>query len=127
MLAFAAVHGEFHRVAVGAVKSLVAVKKGLDKVFAGLQIVKIPDGVAERVRVGDDYRLAGLPLVDVDAKDNLRFVGEADLIARFARRVAGEEEKESTVERCGAALFWKRNGELWSRCLRGGDLRSEER
>ena len=53
MLAFAAIHGEFHGVAVGAAKSFVSVEKCLDEVFAAFEVVEISNGIAEGACVGD--------------------------------------------------------------------------
>ena len=86
--------------------------------------MEISDGISEGVCVCDGYRLAGLPFVNVDAEDDLRFIGDADLIARLAGRVGGKEKKKPAVEGSGAFFLCKRDGEF--RGLRRGDLRSEK-
>src|SRR2546430_599969 len=86
--------------------------------------MEISNGVAEGACVGDRDQLAGLPLVDVDAEYNLRFVRDADLVARLARGVGGEEKKEPAIEGSGAFFLCKGDGEF--RRLRRGDLRGEK-
>lgn len=110
--------------AVGAMERFVAVEKSLDEVFAGFEVTEISNGIAEGISIAHEYLLTRLPVSDVDAEDDLRFVGQANLIAWLAGRVAGEEQKEPAVEGLGAFSLCKGDGEFGR--LRRGDLHGEE-
>src|SRR5256885_15717238 len=86
--------------------------------------MEIPNGIAEGISIDHEYLLTGLPVPDVDAGNDLRFVRDADLVARLARGVGGEEKKEPAIEGSGAFFSCKGDGEF--RRLRRGDLRSEK-
>ena len=91
MLAFALVHVELDGVAVGAVKSFVAIEDDLHEIIAGWNVVEMANGITEG-RVVDGDGLARLELVDVEAEDHLRLGREVDLHARLGAGVVGEEE-----------------------------------
>ena len=114
MLTFAAVHRELNGVTVGAMEGFVAVKDGLNIVFACGNIAKVANGIAERVIVRYHDRLTRSERIHVDAEKNLRLYREINLHAGFLRRVGGEQNEDSAVEWLRATLFGKRDGELWS-------------
>ena len=89
--------------------------------------MEIADGITEGGVVDGDG-LAGLKLIDVDAEDHLRVRREPDLHARLCAGVVGEEQQETAVERLGAALFRKGDGELrsrWRRRFSGKEFRND--
>src|SRR5258706_5792568 len=86
--------------------------------------MEISNGIAEGISIDHEHLLARLPVPDVDAEDDLRFIGEADLVARLARGVGGKEKKEPAIEGSGAFFLCRGDGEL--RRLRRGDLRGKE-
>ena len=126
MLAFAAVHGEFYRVTVGALKGFVTMEERLNVIVAGGKVAEIACGIAVGIVVGDDSRLAGSERIDVSAEDQLRFDGEIDLHAWLFGRIGGQEDKETPVEGLGAALFGEGDLELWS-CGSGVNGQSSEK
>src|SRR5579871_721390 len=87
-------------------KSFIAMEKRLDVIFAGLQIVEITHRIAEGVCISDGDGVAGFHLVDVDTKNNLRFIGKANLIARLVGGIGGEEQQKAAVE--GRCVPWEK-------------------
>ncbi len=112
MLAFAAVHREINGVTIGAMEGFIAVEHGLNIVFAGRNISEMPRGITISVIVRNHDRLARSECIHVDAEKNLRLDREINLHTRFLRRVGGEQNEDSAVERLCAALFGERDGEL---------------
>src|SRR5580698_8741398 len=112
MLAFAAVHGELHRVPVGSMESFIAVQNTLNVVFARRQIPKMTDWVAESVVIRNNDRLAGRQPIHVDAEKDLRLDGKIDLHARFLRWISREQNEDAPIKRLRAAVIGERNGEL---------------
>src|SRR6266481_3861289 len=86
--------------------------------------MQISNGIAKGISIDHEHLLTGLPAPDVDAENDLRFIGDADLVARLAGGVGGKEKKEPAVEGSGALFLCKRDGEF--RRLRRSDLRGEE-
>ena len=83
MLSLTAVHWELNGVTAGAMEILVAVEYCLNIVFAGRNISKVANGIAERIIVRYDDWLSGGECIHVNAEKNLRLDGEINLHARF--------------------------------------------
>jgi hypothetical protein len=92
LLAFAAIHGKFDGVAVGAMEGLVLMEQGLDMILAGLDLIQTAHGITKGIG-SDGARGAGFPILDVDAKDELRVEPVGDLEARFDGGIRGEQQQ----------------------------------
>ena len=93
MLTFTAVHGEFDRVAVGAMEGLVSVQDDLHVVFPRLNIAQIAHRVPKR-RFAEHDRLARMHRIHIHPKHHLRLRGIIDLEARLGGWV-GERTRSS--------------------------------
>ncbi len=117
VLALALVHVQLHRFSVGAVEGFVAVEHGLDRVLASGNLPEAADGVAPGARVHHG-RLTRPPAVHRQAEDDLRAHRVVDLVARLVRGVSREQQQQPSVQRLGADLPGKADGE---RLGAGGD------
>ena len=114
VLPFAAIHRQFHGVAIGAVEGFVAMQHGLHVILSGRHVAKTADGIARGGIVHDDG-LAGLHAIDVHAEDHLGADGVVDLHARFGGRIGRKKKKDAPVERLLAAALWERKPKNWGR------------
>ena len=124
VLAFAAIHGQLHGVAVGAVESLVAMQHGLHVILSRRHVAQTADGIA----VGGiihHYGLARLHAVNVHAEHHLGADGVVDLHARLGGRVSSKEEGRCVrraLSRCG--FLGKETEKLGpAACERGAETR----
>ena len=104
--------------AVGAVKSFVAMEDGLNVILTGLEVCEALDGIAEH-GVVDQCGLAGTERIDSAAEDDLRGRRVVDLHTRFFGRISGEDEQNASIERRSAARGWEADFE--TRGGEGGD------
>ena len=96
MLTFTPVHGEFDRVAVGAMEGLVTVQDDLHVVFPRRNVAQIANRVPKR-RFADHNRLAGTHRIHIHPKHHLGLRGIVDLEARLGGRVGRENQKQPAV------------------------------
>src|SRR5208337_1808271 len=110
VLAFAPIHRKLDRVAIGAMKGLVAVQDGLNVIFPGRNVPQIANWITEGGLVNDD-RLAGAHRFHIHPEHHLSTGRFADLHAGFRGRVIGEKKKQAAVDGLLAASFRERDGE----------------
>ena len=96
VLTLAAVHRQFHGMAVGAVEGLVLVEDGLHEIRAFRNRGETLQRVPEDGRVERDLA-ARTPHVHVDPEDLLRLEPDADLFARLLRSVLRDDQEKAPV------------------------------
>ena len=95
VLAFALIHGQLERAAVGAMERLVDVEHRLDGILARRDAVERLARIAECGAVDGD----GAGAVHVRAEHLLGFETFADLVARLALGVGGDDQDHVAVHR----------------------------
>jgi len=107
LLAFPPVRRELDRVAIGAMKGFVDIEDGLDIVVAGRKLIQGDERVAESGGIDDGWR-PRFPRVYIETeKLGARGFFLAKLKAGLAGFIAGNAEKDMTVERFGASRIGK--------------------
>ena len=89
--------------AIAAAKCFVAIDEGLHAVGTARQADDRAERISERGRIYG-LSLARLPSLDVDAEYLLSARCVADLKARFARCVGGDEHEQAAIQRCATAF-----------------------
>jgi hypothetical protein len=98
LLAFAAVHGHFHRVAVFAAEGFVHVQERLHVVFARRQFAQAAQRVA---KLSTTETLSGVlfPALHVHAVHLCRFIIVAHLKTRLGRCGFGKNQQQTPLQR----------------------------
>ncbi len=106
MLTFALIHVQLHGFSIGAVKCLVLIEQGLHDVFARRDVFQARSWITQGGGV-NERRLARLPMIHRQSKNDLRARRVVDLHSWFLARVSRQKQQEPAVQRLRALRLRK--------------------